>query len=212
MQLERVELPDSLWLQYQFRDYRNPKARIQRLHERGMLIRLKRGVYLSDWAKRDPYRLGRAANRLYGPSYVSFEYALRWHGLIPEHVEEMTSATFRKNRSKRFDTNAGRFSYYDIPPQAYPRSVVFEPRGGNASHAGSWFLLAAPEKALCDQLYRISGVRSQSAIEQLLFDDLRIDPAVYATLEQGLLARLCRLYRTETLSAFARYVERRYCA
>ena len=64
MQTDLVELPDSLWLQYHLRNYRNPKARINRLVHRGDLIRLKRGLYLSAWATGDPYRLGRAANRL----------------------------------------------------------------------------------------------------------------------------------------------------
>ena len=118
-------------MRYQCRSYRNPNAGISRLVQRGDLIRLKRGLYLSAWAGGDPYRLVPAANRLYGPSYVSFEYALRWYGLIPEHVAHITSATFRRNRSKRFDTPVGSFLSRDVPSTAYPYSVLLERRGGN---------------------------------------------------------------------------------
>ena len=209
MQSDLVDLPDSLWLQYQFRSYRNPKARINRLVQRGDLIRLKRGLYLSSWATSDPYRLGRAANRLYGPSYVSFEYALRWYGLIPEHVAHITSATFRRNRSKRFDTSVGSFLYRDVPSTAYPHSVFLERRRSDYEGQTTGFLIASPEKAICDQLYRISGVRSHAAIEQLMFDDLRLDRSAYMQLDHDLLATLSGLYRTETLSALGRHAGRR---
>ncbi|MBQ9398373.1 MAG: hypothetical protein IJU08_07755 [Bacteroidales bacterium] len=35
---------------------------------------------------------------LYGPSYVSLHWALRWYGLIPERVETVTSVTTRHTR------------------------------------------------------------------------------------------------------------------
>jgi hypothetical protein len=56
---------------------------------------------------------------------VSFIYALRWHGLIPEHVVHVTSATYKKGRSKRYDTPVGSFLYQDVPAEAYPHGVMF---------------------------------------------------------------------------------------
>jgi predicted transcriptional regulator of viral defense system len=49
------------------------------------------------------------ANRLYAPSYVSFEYALAYHHLIPESVYEVTSATTRTTR--RFEALGKSFTY-----------------------------------------------------------------------------------------------------
>jgi len=48
-------------------------------------------------------------NLLYTPSYVSFDYALSYYGLIPERVYEVTSATL--HAKKIFETPLERFSY-----------------------------------------------------------------------------------------------------
>jgi len=60
---------------------------------------------------------------IYGPSYVSFEYTLSYHGLIRERVYLFKNATFNKRRSKVFKTMFGKFSYRDIPKEAYPYGV-----------------------------------------------------------------------------------------
>jgi len=87
---------------------RYPRVAASRLAQKGELIRLKQGLYLRSGLEHDTYALCSAANRPYGPSYISFVWALRFYGLIPEDVPHVTSATFAKGRSKRFDTPAGR--------------------------------------------------------------------------------------------------------
>jgi len=138
MQEITVDLPDSLWLQHHFAHYANPKAAIARLVRNGVLYRLKRGLYFKAEKTSEPYLKGKAANRLYGPSYVSFVYALRWYGLIPEYVAHITSATMGKGRKKRYDTPLGSFFYQDIPADAYPqitelnfKSFQFTPKALN---------------------------------------------------------------------------------
>lgn len=84
------------------------------------------------------------ANRLYSPSYVSFEYALSRYGIIPESVYAVTSATTRVTRE--FIVNKRSFSYSRIKKQAY--------RGYKTERAGGMnFFIAEPEKALADYLY-----------------------------------------------------------
>ena len=61
------------------------------------------------------------ANRLYAPSYVSFDYALSYYGLIHERVYEITSATL--HAKKVFETPLGRFSYRPIPMEVYTLGV-----------------------------------------------------------------------------------------
>ena len=179
MQKIPVDLPDTLWLQGHLADYANPKARIGLLFRQGILYRLKRGLYIKAEGAQDNYLLGKAANRLYGPSYVSFVFALRWYGLIPEHVAHITSATYGKRRKKRYDILVGSFFYPDILAGAYPYGVMLVGKDPNR------FLMASAEKALCDELCRISGIRFIRRIEPLLFEDLRLDQALFGRLDHS---------------------------
>lgn len=203
MQEMMVDLPDSLWLQGYLSDYSNPKAKVSRLVRQGVLFRLKRGLYIRAQGAQDAFMQGRAANRMYGPSYVSFVYALGWYGLIPEHAAHVTSATFHKGRKKRYDTPAGLFFYQDVPAAAYPHGVIL------MGEAHNRFLMACPEKALCDELYRISGIRSIQGIAALLFEDLRLDSDELNTLDWNTLIRFASCYQAVTLNSFARFLERR---
>jgi len=202
MQNIPVDLPDALWLKGYFADYANPKAKIGRLVRQGALCRLKKGLYIKAEAAQNTYLLGKAANRIYGPSYVSFVYALRWYGLIPEHVAHFTSATYGKGRKKRYDTAIGSFFYQDIPAGAYPYGIRFV--GENQSR----FLMAFAEKALCDELYRISGIRSIKRIERLLFDDMRLDQALFGQLDHKALISFAGKYNTLTLNTFLKFLGR----
>ena len=91
--------------------YSSPACKLGRMVESGELIRLKRGLYETD-PKTPPYLVARY---LCEPSYISFEYALSWHEIIPERTVVVTNATINKRRSKRFDTPLGSFSYSDVP-------------------------------------------------------------------------------------------------
>lgn len=84
------------------------------------------------------------ANRIYSPSYVSFETALAWHGLIPEAVFSVISATSRK--TQRFHTMQGNFIYRHLKP-----SLLFGYRIEKAGEIS--FKMADPEKAILDYLY-----------------------------------------------------------
>lgn len=56
----------------------------------GEYIQIVKGFYETDKSTAD-YLL---AGSIYGPSYLSFEFALAFCGLIPEAVYTFTSATF----------------------------------------------------------------------------------------------------------------------
>ena len=51
------------------------------------------------------------AGSIYGPSYISFEFALSYYGLIPEAVHVVTCASFEKKKKKTYDTIFGTFTY-----------------------------------------------------------------------------------------------------
>ena len=145
----------------------NDKAR--RLEQEGRIVRLKRGLYVrstDDGAILIPMLI---ANHLYGPSYVSMHTALRHYGLIPERVYEIQSMTIKHSRS--FDTPIGHFSYYSCPQNYFSLGIRQESQGTDT------YLVASPEKALCDLIVKSSGLTATSikSLRSWLAEDLRFD-------------------------------------
>ncbi|MFA5069954.1 MAG: hypothetical protein WC528_01615 [Patescibacteria group bacterium] len=114
---------------------------IHRLKKNGYIVSLKRGLYkLSDEQIPDLY----LANNIYAPSYVSLEFALSYHGVIPETVYEITSVTTKATR--RFEALGKVFSYHKIKKPAFTGYVI-QKQGGLGFH------VAEPEKAFVDANY-----------------------------------------------------------
>jgi hypothetical protein len=134
-------------------DYR---GKIARLVESGQLLSLRRGLYTTR-KDLDPLCL---AGSIYGPSYVSYETALSWHGLIPERVAETVCATIK--RPAVFENGFGCFRYRHIPPTVYPIGIL------RMTQSDLPFLLASPTKALCDQIALEAGFRSMSDVRRWL--------------------------------------------
>ena len=151
------------------KDYRRPNDKIAEWLRQGVLLSVKRGLYVRGQTGRAPC-LPLVANHLYGPSCVSLDYALAWHGLIPERTHELTSVCIGRGRSVH--TALGRFSYARLPAQVYPCGIV------QASvSAQETFLIASPAKALCDKVMLTPRLRatSRAAMQRFLLDDLRLD-------------------------------------
>jgi len=153
------------------KEYRSPNDKIVRLIDEGWLIPIKKGLYaVSPERTMIPISIPLVANLLYGPSYVSMDCALSHYGIIPERVVEVTSMTTR--RGKVYDLRIGRFSYTHSPLDFYTVGID---RVENTDKTG--FLMASPEKALCDRLVftRNLNIVSKRELQELLFDDLRLD-------------------------------------
>ena len=129
------------------------------------LLRLKKGLYAfsREWRKRTLSKMI-IANKLYSPSYVSFETALSYHGFIPEAVYKTTSACFQK-KNKSFSNDFGDFSFDYIPTRPFFMGVEHNTHLGNV-------LIATALKALFDLVYICR--KNYSSINDLK-DDLRID-------------------------------------
>ena len=80
------------------KDYRRPNDKIAEWLRQGVLVPIKRGLYIRSEAGRVPC-LPLVANHLYGPTCVSLDYALAWHGLIAERVHEVTSVCTGRGRN-----------------------------------------------------------------------------------------------------------------
>lgn len=156
------------WL---LKEYNKPNEKIRHLIKEGMLQPVKRGLYVAgpkiSSSRPDPFLI---ANHILGPSYVSLESALSFHGLIPEQVYEVTSVTTKAAR--KFATPLGFYSFTRLPLPYYSygiRSV----EAGNQQR----FLVASPEKALFDKIITTAGVelRSRRSVLTYMEDDLRIE-------------------------------------
>ena len=183
----------------------NVNAKISYMVKKGELLRLKKGLYLLGKDYRNtPIDLISVANQLYTPSYVSFEYALSYYGLIPERVYVVTSATMRLK--KVYDTPIGRFTYHPVPPQAYALGVDWL---YDNVHGGK--LIATPEKALCDKIRsdRSIGRLSQQKLDDYLVHDLRIDTALLGDMDTALISEIAAAYRSSNLRTLTKLIEKR---
>jgi len=113
----------------------------------GQITHIRRGLYcLAPKYQKKKLNLYALAEHLYGPSYISLESALSWHGWIPEAVYTLTSASLGK--SKEFKTPLGAFSYNRVPQKVFYTGVE-----RLSDEAGDVFLMAQPIKALADYVY-----------------------------------------------------------
>jgi hypothetical protein len=184
-------------------EYRKPRDRITRLLSGGEIVRIKKGLYCFGEAfRREPIIREHLANMIYGPSYVSLEYALSYHGLIPERVETVTSVTTR--RSRNFNTPFGAFTYHMMAPSRYATGAIFEKIGEIP------YLIASPDKALADKVWtdkRFSGLRV-SDYDAYLCDDLRIDLDDLSRFDPNRLRAIATAYNSAKINNLIRYLSR----
>ena len=166
-----------------FSEYKFPKNKITSLENEGKLIRLKKGMYVvSPNVSGELLSVELIANHLYGPSYVSMESALRYYGLIPEKVFTVRSAT--TNRSKKFENSIASFQYTSVNKEYYSIGIVQKKVNDKYT-----FLIASPEKALCDMIVSTTRLNFQSvkAVETYLEDDLRLDMSAFAVMDKTII-------------------------
>jgi hypothetical protein len=166
-----------------------PRDKIAKLLARGDIVRIRKGLYVLGRAyRREPVSREVLANLIHGPSYISLEYALSYHGLIPERVSTVTSVAL--GRSRKFDTPVGAFTYQalSLPRYAVGADLVESPAGS--------FLIACAEKALADKVWtdkRFSGTR-RSDFRPYLEEDLRIDLARLVALDRSRFPKIQQAY------------------
>jgi len=194
------KLPRDHHFDYQFllsllSDYKAPRDKIGLMIRNNEIIRVKKGLYIlsPEWGGRcDPVIL---ANVVYGPSYVSLESALAYWGLIPEAVTAVTSMS--TGRSKRFSTPVGEFIYRHIQPSAYVNGIV------RRQIDTVPFLIASPEKALCDRTALAVTIRTIREIGPFLHEDLRIDETRLAEFDRDLFDTIARDYGSPAVRMLA---------
>lgn len=178
--------------------YSNKNTKICREVKKGNLIKIINGLYETD-PNVNGYLL---AGSIYGPSYLSFDFALSYYGLIPEKVTAFTSATFDKKKKKRYDNQFGSFLYRDVPANVYPLGI-------NVIEEGEYnYQIATPEKALCDKLYTLNPLKNMQGLAHVLFNDLRIDLDEFSRLNVNDLEILSKYYHCTNVDLLYRYMRR----
>ena len=136
--------------------------RLVEWQQKRYLLKIKRGYYSFTERTYGEHFLYFVANKIYSPSYISFESALAYYNLIPEGVFTTTSATTRNTAN--YFSPLGDFSYRHIKT-----SLFF----GYKLLSGKNFTIkmAEPEKVILDYCY-IHRINSLEEIEAMRFNNI----------------------------------------
>lgn len=190
----------SSMLRNKYSDYSNPLDKIKRDTDSGILFRLTRGIYETD-GRVEPCFL---ASSILSPSYLSFDWALSYYGLIPEKVFSITSASLNIRKNKTFINKFGRYEYSDIPSSAFSEGLTYLENGDYIAK------IATKEKAICDSLSKWRVVNSVKCLKELLFVDKRIDEKEFSTCDFVLMMRLAALYKKTNLDMLIKLIRKEY--
>ena len=143
---------------------------VSNLVDTNQLIRVKRGLYVvSLEITGKPINTMLIANNLYGPSYVSYSTALHYYGLIDDISQNIWSTTIK--RTKHYSTPLGAFEYLYVPQEYYSIGIT-------QIHTEDYcFLIATPEKALCDIIINTPRLNLRSKKDAIIYleEDMRFD-------------------------------------
>jgi predicted transcriptional regulator of viral defense system len=141
------------------------RRRLNEWQEKKYIKKIIRGYYIFSDLEINENTLFEIANKIYRPSYVSFEMALSYHHLIPESVYVITSASTR--RTYNFKTPIAEFSYRTIKPELF---FGYELVRYNDRH----IKMASIEKAVLDYFYLNHHIKKESD-----FASLRINKDIF---------------------------------
>ena len=185
-------------------ELKSANKKVTWLEKQGVIIRLKRGLYVVN-----PKHSGKTlsseliANHLYTPSYISMSTALRYYGLIPEAVYVHQSMTVKHSRS--FQTPVGSYDYKYISREAFSIGV-------RSMHKGDYaFLIASPEKALCDLIANSSKVilRYIKDVEIYLEQDIRMDMDEFNKMDETIFEDYIKVgKKADSISTLLKFLRR----
>jgi len=143
------------------------------------------------------------ANSLYTPSYISLEYALSFHGLIPEGVYVITCVTTQPRKTITIEGRT--FEYTRVPAGGFTLGVIEVDNGD-----GRKYRIASAEKALADKLVtdRLGGLTSLRAMRAFLIQDQRIYVGDLRKLDVAKLEEIALAYRSRKIRLAAEVIRR----
>jgi len=142
-------------------NYDTARKFILRGINKNIYLKLKKGLYSLAETPPNNYLI---ANRLYEPSYISFDTALSYYGIIPETIYSITSATTKATR--RFIVKGVEYTYKKLRTEFFTGYQAVK-------YQGETVLLAEPEKALADYLYFIELKKRKFSYERLNLEKIQ---------------------------------------
>jgi len=167
---------------------------LDRWKKKGYLRQIKQCFYMFTDQEVNEHFLFSTANKIYSPSYISLEKALKVYNLIPEEIFQITSISTKK--TTKFETDIGNFKYKHIKPSLFwgYKLLNYIP---NISHNSQYsksqdilykalygltakqiinkkkpkIIIAEPEKAILDYLYLHTEIKTAND-----FSEIRINP------------------------------------
>lgn len=182
--------------------FASPKSKLSKMIRSKEILHLKRGVFLE--RNDQSYSKLSIASVLYGPSYISFESALAYYGMIPDQVKGITSATYNKNKNKKFHTPIGDFYYYYLPKFAYPFGIV------RKEEREQGFLIATPEKAILDLIYKNPNLKEVNELKDFLVEDKRIEEDCLSRLDKSEVTNISLFYKQPQCLLFPKMLWKYY--
>lgn len=131
------------------------RRRLSEWQKKGYIKKIVKGYYLFSDIEMNEGLLLAIANKIYKPSYISFETAMSHYRLIPESIYMITSASTK--RTSLFETPLVRFSYRTIKPALFFGYSLLP--GG--------IKMAFMEKALLDYFYINPALRTEDDFASL---------------------------------------------
>lgn len=135
------------------------RRRLNEWQDKGYIVKIIKGYYIFSDLEVNENVLFEIANKIYNPSYISFEMALSHYGLIPESTYGITSASSRKTYS--FKTKIAEFIYKTIKPGLFFGYNIVQYDDKKS------FKIATPEKTLLDYFYIHSSIKSKDDYAEL---------------------------------------------
>ncbi len=181
--------------------YLSINDKISDLKKKGILISLKKGLYVyRSSINENVVSKELMANNLFGPSYISMDYALSFHGMIPEKVFHVTSVTTK--RSVSFENHFGTFSYRQIATELFNLGLqIINSEWGN-------FLMASKEKALCDKMFLTKDLKITSLkdVFEFLEQDLRIETDELINLNHSVIENYYRISKSKKIGLLNKFL------
>ncbi len=187
-------------LKDKYKKYANPLDKIKRDTDKKIIFRLTKGLYETN-KNTNPYLL---ASSILSPSYLSFDWALSYYGLIPERTVAITSASLNIRKNKTYINYFGRYEYMDVPKKVFSEGLTYIEENDYIVK------IATKEKAICDSLSKLRPVSNIEELKELLFEDKRIDDNEFLSCNFNELIKLAELYNKKNLHLLIKLIKREY--
>jgi hypothetical protein len=134
---------------------------------KGLILSVKKGLYTLSDTKIDLLLLANEIN----DSYLSLEFALSYHQIIPEITPSFTSIS--NNRNEDIHNNFGNFYYHKISSKLFCGFTLME----SQTQSNRYIRIAEKEKALFDLIYLRKDLRDTQDFKSLRLNMEKINPA-----------------------------------